>query len=96
MLALGELTGRWRPTDEPHVYLQQMAVVPSSRGLGHGAAMVDHGTAVADARGLPTYLEASTPRNRELYRRHGFVDAAEPIQLPQDGPRLQPMRRDPA
>lgn len=43
---------------------------------------------------VPVYLEASTPRNRALYERHGFRDHGEPIPLP-DGPRLQPMWRTP-
>lgn len=93
---VAELTGDRHPTGQPYLYLQQMAVVPDSRGRGLGGAMLRHGLELADARRVPTYLEASTPRNRALYARHGFADVGEPIELPDDGPRLQPMRREPA
>lgn len=90
------LTEAAHPTGRPYLYLQQMAVLPTHRGKGLGGAMLRFGLQVADAEGLPAYLEASTPRNRALYLRHGFVDFGEPIQLPDGGPRLQPMLREPA
>jgi hypothetical protein len=44
---------------------------------------------------VPAYLEATSERNRDLYRRHGFVDR-EVLELPDDCPPLYPMWRDPA
>ncbi|WP_423464499.1 GNAT family N-acetyltransferase [Promicromonospora sp. MS192] len=75
----------------PHVYLSAMAALPRRRGLGAGSAMLRHGLDRARRIGLPVYLEASTPRNRRLYLRHGFRDRGEPIHLPDGGPSLQPM-----
>ena len=42
---------------------------------------------------MPAYHEASSPRNRALYERHGYVTQGE-FTLP-DGPPLWPMWRDP-
>jgi hypothetical protein len=49
------------------------------------------GLARADRDGLPAYLEASAPRNRALYERHGFEVVGE-IQAG-DSPPLWPMLR---
>lgn len=85
-----------RHPDVPHVYLSAMAALPRRRGLGTGTAMLRHGLDRARGLGLPVYLEASTPRNRKLYARHGFRDLGGPIRLPDDGPVLQPMWHDDA
>ncbi|MDP9345553.1 MAG: GNAT family N-acetyltransferase, partial [Actinomycetota bacterium] len=45
-------------------------------------------------QGLPAYLEASSPRNRALYERHGF-SVTEELKLPRNGPPLWLMWRDP-
>lgn len=86
-------TGARHP-DVPHVYLSAMAALPRRRGLGAGTAMLRHGLDHARELGLPVYLEASTPRNRRLYARHGFQDHGRPVHLPDGGPVLQPMWRD--
>lgn len=93
---VGALTAQRHPLGRPYFYLQQMAVLASHRGRGLGGSMLQYGLAIADAQGLPTYLEASTPRNRALYARYGFVDDGALIELPDEGPRLQPMRREPS
>ncbi|RKT82675.1 Acetyltransferase (GNAT) family protein [Saccharopolyspora antimicrobica] len=81
--------------EKPHLYLSAMAVVPEFRGSGAGTAMLRHRLAAADADRLPAYLEASTQRSTHLYARHGFRPVGTPIELPGNGPRLQPMWRDP-
>jgi GNAT superfamily N-acetyltransferase len=48
-----------------------------------------------DRDGTPAYLEASCERNRQLYLRHGFTDL-EPLPLPDGGPVMYPMWREPA
>lgn len=78
----------------PHVYLSAMAARPQWRGLGAGTAMLRYGLDRARRLGLPVYLEASTPQNRKLYARHGFVDHGPALALPDGGPVLQPMWHD--
>ncbi|MBF9131637.1 GNAT family N-acetyltransferase [Plantactinospora sp. S1510] len=95
MALVAEVTRARHPDREPYWYLQQMAVVPASRGQGLGAAMLRHQVAKADAAGIGAYLEASSPRNRALYARHGFRARGEPIWLPDGGPGIQPMWREP-
>lgn len=94
VLQVAALAAQRHPRGEPHFYLQQMAVLPAYRGRGLGGSMLRRGLAIADSRGLPAHLEASTPRNHALYARYGFADSGPTIDLPEGGPRLQPMRRD--
>ncbi|MBN6058267.1 GNAT family N-acetyltransferase, partial [Nonomuraea sp. RK-328] len=92
--ALGEaLTGR-HPNREPHLYLPCMGVVGGRQGAGLGSAMLRHRLERADADGLGAYLEASSPRSRALYLRHGFEDLGEPVRVA-DSPPLWPMWRRP-
>ena len=41
-------------------------------GWGLGAALLRPVLDRCDAEKIPAYLEASSPRNRALYERHGF------------------------
>jgi GNAT superfamily N-acetyltransferase len=90
---LGRLMLGRHPTGQAHVDLPSMGVVPGRQGSGLGSAVLRHQLDRADD-GLPAYLEASSPRSRALYLRHGFDDLGEPVQLP-DGPRVWPMWRQP-
>jgi ribosomal protein S18 acetylase RimI-like enzyme len=87
-----EQIGEHHPT-EPHWYLPFIGVDPVHQGRGIGSQLLDGGLARADGDGLPAYLEASSPRNRTLYERHGFVVTGE-IQAG-DSPPLWPMWREP-
>ncbi|MFY1691617.1 GNAT family N-acetyltransferase [Plantactinospora sp. WMMB782] len=95
MALVGELIAARHPDGRPYWYLQQMVVLPELRGRGLGGAMLRHQLRRADADGIGSYLEASSPRNRALYQRYGFRSCAEPIRLPDGGPTLQPMWREP-
>lgn len=88
---LGELMDARHP-DQPHAYLPFIGVVPDRQGQGVGGALLAHQLTTVDALGLPAYLEASAPRSRHLYRRHGYAERGEPIRLP-DGPEMWPMWR---
>jgi ribosomal protein S18 acetylase RimI-like enzyme len=77
----------------PHWYLPFIGVEPREQGHGHGSALLRDGVARGDRDGLPAYLEASSPRNRQLYERHGFEVVAE-IRAG-DSPPLWPMIRAP-
>ncbi|MFA9429947.1 GNAT family N-acetyltransferase [Egicoccus sp. AB-alg2] len=89
LTALAEL----HPTDV-HWYLPLIGVDPSHQGHGHGSALLRQGARRCDRDGLPAYLEASSPRNRALYERHGFRVLGEVRVL--DSPPLWPMLRAPA
>lgn len=95
LAVLGRLTGERYPADVDHRHLRVIGVRPADRGRGHGGALLRAGLAEWDAAGLPTYLEASAPRNVALYARHGFRPYGPPIRLPH-GPALTPMWRDAA
>ena len=78
---------------ELHWYLPFIGVAAAHQGRGIGAALLAPVLDRCDADGVPAYLEATNPRNRALYLRHGFVDHHE-IELP-DGPTLWGMWREP-
>jgi GNAT superfamily N-acetyltransferase len=78
---------------EPHWYLLFLGVDPTLHNRGIGSTLLSSMLRRCDARGLPAYLEASSPRNVPLYERHGFV-VTETLTLP-DGPPLWPMWREP-
>ncbi|WFE26884.1 GNAT family N-acetyltransferase [Solwaraspora sp. WMMD791] len=90
--ALDALLDQHRP-ETPHHYLAYLGVTPWLQGRGIGTALLRHQHQLLDAAAEPAYLEATTPRNRGLYQRHGYA-AAEPIPLP-DGPSVWPMWRAP-
>jgi GNAT superfamily N-acetyltransferase len=79
---------------EPHWYLWLLGVDPQRQGEGLGSRLLAEVLERCDRERVPAYLEATTPRNRDLYLRHGFEDSGE-LRLPDDGPRLWPMWREP-
>ena len=78
---------------DPHHYLAFLAVHPDRQNRGIGSALLDRHHARLDRAGLPAYLEANDPRNRDLYLRHGYV-CRSVVRLP-DGPPLWTMWRAP-
>ncbi|MFD0557520.1 GNAT family N-acetyltransferase [Stackebrandtia endophytica] len=89
LTSLGEATGARHPTHVAHRYLAAIGVLPSHHGRGLGTALL-HSGLMTDR---PVYLEATTERSRQLYRRHGFVDFGDPIHI-DDSPPLWPMWRE--
>lgn len=81
------------PVTRTHHYLALLGVRPGRQGRGIGSALLQAHHQELDALGLPAYLEASSQRNRKLYRRHGYIDLTPPINL-FDGPNLFPMWRE--
>ncbi|MFE2944946.1 GNAT family N-acetyltransferase [Streptomyces sp. NPDC059255] len=94
LLALGQALAPRHPAREPHLYLPCMGVLSGRQGAGLGSAMLRHRLERADADGAAAYLEASSPRSRALYQRHGFEDLGEPVRVA-DSPPLWPMWRPP-
>jgi GNAT superfamily N-acetyltransferase len=76
-----------------HWYLPLAGVDPPAQGRGLGSTLLRHALQTCDRDGLPAYLEATAPRNRDLYARHGF----ETIGVIQHGasPSMWPMLRQP-
>ena len=93
-LALLEETFAEHHPAEPAWYLQFLATVPVRQGRGIGSAFLRRMLQRADRDGQPAYHEATTPRNRALYERHGYVTIGE-FTLPDDGPTLWQMWREP-
>ena len=81
--------GEYHPT-EPHWYLPLIGVDVSKRGRGYGSTLLRHALERCDRDGLPAYLEATSPRSKPLYERHGF----EELGMIQEGssPPLWPMQ----
>jgi GNAT superfamily N-acetyltransferase len=79
---------------EPLWYLNFVATMPAFQDRGYGAALIRIQLERADRNGTPAYHEATTPRNRALYERLGYVNQGE-FRLPDDGPPLWRMWRDP-
>lgn len=101
-LVCAEWTDRFRTLDElfdanhpqePHYHLAFLAVRPARQGTGLGSALLHHRHRHLDQYALPAYLEASSPRSRDFYTRHGYR-AGLPFALP-GGPSLWPMWRMP-
>lgn len=90
---LAELTTRSHPCQTAHHYLAFIGVQSEHRGSGLGTVLLQHQLDRLDSHGVPAYLEASSPRNANLYARLGF-DSLGHLELP-DGPPLQRMWREP-
>ncbi len=91
-LVLGGIAAVPAPPGE-HYYLNAIAARRGNRARGIGARLLEPFLARADQEEVPIYLESSNPRNLSFYRRYGFVDLGPRIDLPGDGPPLQPMGR---
>ena len=57
---------------QPYWYLENVGVEPALQGLGIGRQLLAPVLALADAAGLPCYLETQTERNVAWYRTLGF------------------------
>jgi ribosomal protein S18 acetylase RimI-like enzyme len=78
---------------DSHYHLHLLGVVPERQGRGIGSALLDPLLERADSEGVPAYLEATSPRNEQLYERHGF--APGDMIAPPGGPPLCRMWREP-
>jgi GNAT superfamily N-acetyltransferase len=82
------------PANEPHYYLAFLGVDPQWQGRGLGGALLSPVLARCDREAVPSYLEASSPRNRALYERHGFA-VTEEFRLGRGAPPQWRMWREP-
>jgi ribosomal protein S18 acetylase RimI-like enzyme len=95
MELLGSLTAANHPHHAAHAYLWMIAVDPGRQREGLGTALLRPVLERCDREGTAAYLEASSARSRELYRRLGFADHGQPLHLPYGGPPMYPMWREP-
>ena len=92
LFSMFEQMGTYHPTG-PHWHLPLIGVDPASQGQGLGSALLSHALTQCDRDKLPAYLEATSPRNVALYKRHGF-EILGTIQV-EDSPPITPMLRKP-
>jgi GNAT superfamily N-acetyltransferase len=95
-LAFDEALDRHHPAGTFHHHLAILAVRPDRQGQRTGTALLHAHHAVLEDEGVPAYLEASDERTRRLYLDHGYVLRPNaPIRLPDGGPEMWPMWREP-
>ena len=92
-LRYSQLLDSKHPRDD-HYYLPFMGVEPGCQGRGIGSALLRPVLDRCDSESVAAYLEASSPRNRDLYSRHGF-ELLEEVELAAGGPVHWLMRREP-
>lgn len=80
--------------EEPHWYLAVIGSDPAVRGTGFGQVLMRSRLDRCDAEYAPAYLESSNPDNIPYYERFGFEVTGE-LRLPDGGPSLWPMWRQP-
>jgi GNAT superfamily N-acetyltransferase len=80
--------------EAPHWYLQGLGTDPPRQGEGLASAALEPVLARCDEQGVPAYLESTKERNVAFYERFGWRVTGT-IELPDDGPRLWVMWRDP-
>jgi GNAT superfamily N-acetyltransferase len=88
-----EMMKREHP-EEPHWYLAAIGSDPAVRGQGYGQVLMRSRLDRCDAEHCPAYLESSKPENVPYYLRFGF-EVTQEIALPNGGPPLWAMWRDP-
>ncbi len=84
---------RFHP-DEPHWFLDHIAVDAGARGRGLGSALIRFGLERAAADGAPAYLETGEPSNVPLYQQFG-LRVFDEDEGPDGGPHIWFMRLDP-
>jgi GNAT superfamily N-acetyltransferase len=84
------------PTGIPHQHLAILATRPDRQRTGLGTALLNTHHAILDQDQTPAYLEASDLAKRAIYLGFGYADHGDaPIALPDGGPVMWPMWRDP-
>jgi GNAT superfamily N-acetyltransferase len=83
------------PRSEPHYYLSLLGTHPDQRGRGLGMGLLAATLERIDTEAAPAFLESSNPINTPRYERLGFAICGE-FELPEDGPSVTQMWRDPA
>jgi ribosomal protein S18 acetylase RimI-like enzyme len=93
LLHLDALFAAHKPAGPFH-HLMFLAVHPEQQNTGIGSMLLHRHLTELDRHRIPAYLEASSPRNRDLYQRHGFTDHGKPFGLNRQAT-FWPMLREP-
>ncbi|MEU1685436.1 hypothetical protein [Micromonospora sp. NPDC005707] len=91
-LQLDDALGAHRPAG-PHNHLAFFAVTAQPHRIRRATALLAVSNARMGQARVPTYTEATTTADRDLYARHGYV-THQPFTLP-DGTTTYPMWRSP-
>ncbi len=78
----------------PHWYLEGLGTDPPAQGRGLAVAALAPVLTRCDVDGMPAYLESTKESNVGFYERRGF-EVQEIIDVPDGGPRLWAMWREP-
>ena len=89
-----ELMAEHHPAEPPNFYLGAIGVLPAVQRGGLGSLLIRAVLDRCDREGIPASLISTRERNLPLYERHGFVVSAR-VELPEGGPSLWPMWREP-
>lgn len=93
-LQIGRATEALRKhhVNQPHYYLEALAVAPGAQGQGLASKLVRPFLARADAQGLSVYLDTFNKANVPIYEHYGFV-RREQRDLPDLGLQLWLLQR---
>lgn len=82
------------PRDQDHYYLSLLGTHTDHRGSGLGMGLLADNLARLDEIRMPAYLESTNPANLRRYESVGFAMCGA-FQLPEGGPTVTTMWRDP-
>jgi GNAT superfamily N-acetyltransferase len=80
------------PSEEPHAYLQFLAVAPGAQGRGLGGELLDRVVEQAAGARLPLRLDTTNPVNLPFYEAHG-LRVRSAAQLGPSGPTMWSLER---
>jgi GNAT superfamily N-acetyltransferase len=71
------------PVNEPevHAYMTNFYVVPEMRGRGLGRRLLNKALSWCRGRGADSVFLWATPESRSLYRRCGFIEPADVLEV---------------
>jgi GNAT superfamily N-acetyltransferase len=84
--------GHAPPPEEPHAYLQFLAVAPGAQGRGLGGELLDRVVEQAAGARLPLRLDTTNPVNLPFYEAHGLQVRSE-ARLGPAGPTMWSLER---
>jgi GNAT superfamily N-acetyltransferase len=90
---LDQLFALRHPHRYPHHHLALLATRPDRQRHQLGTALLHHHHNHLDTQRIASYLEATSPQSRELYKSHGYRCLEPEVRIP-NGPPWWPMWRE--